>query len=54
MLFKEGVGVPQDYAEAAIWLQMAAEQGNAEAQSELGVMYLQGEGVQQSETNLRG
>ena len=30
----QGDGVPEDYAEAVRWYQMAAEQGHAEAQSQ--------------------
>jgi hypothetical protein len=39
--------MPQDYTEAAKWLNMAAEQGNASAQMMLGVMYEKGQGVPQ-------
>ena len=35
----------QDYAEAVKWYRKAAEQGIAEAQYNLGVMYANGEGV---------
>jgi hypothetical protein len=45
-LFSQG-GVPQDYAAAASWSRKAAEQGYAEAQYNLGVMYLNGLGVRQ-------
>lgn len=38
-------GVPQDYAEAEKWYRKAAEQGFAEAQANLGVMYFTGLGV---------
>jgi hypothetical protein len=37
--------VKRDYAEAARWLQKAAEQGNSAAQVFLGAAYLKGEGV---------
>ena len=37
----------QDYAEAARWYRKAAEQGNAIAQTNLGTMYFQGQGVPQ-------
>ena len=43
----KGQGVPQDYAEAVKWYRKAAEQGNAEAQSNLGMMYYAGQGVPQ-------
>ena len=42
-----GDGVPQDYVEAAAWYRLAAEQGNASAQNNLGFMYATGEGVPQ-------
>src|SRR5947209_13490604 len=32
----------QDYVEAVRWYRLSAEQGNAEAQNDLGVMYLDG------------
>jgi TPR repeat protein len=34
-----------DYAEAAKWFHLAAGQGRADAQSNLGVMYAEGDGV---------
>jgi TPR repeat protein len=37
--------VPQDYAEAAQWYRKAADQGNAEAQGNLGSLYEDGRGV---------
>ena len=37
----------QDYAEAVKWYRKAAEQGEANAQSNLGVMYYNGHGVRQ-------
>ena len=40
----------QDYAEAMHWYRKAAEQGNAIAQFNLGVMYSNGEGVRQDQT----
>jgi hypothetical protein len=42
-------GVEPDYAEAAIWYRRAADQGMAEAQYNLGVMYQDGLGVEQSD-----
>jgi hypothetical protein len=39
--------VPQDYAEAMRWYRLAAEQGDADAQGNLGVMYDTGTGVPQ-------
>jgi TPR repeat protein len=40
-----GKGVPKDYAEAVKWYRLAAAQGNANAQLNLGVMYANGHGV---------
>ena len=44
-------GVKQDYVEAARWYRAAAEQGHADAQFCLGVMYRNGQGVAQSDAN---
>ena len=44
-LYQNGQGVQQNYNEAAKWFRMAAEQGNAYAQSKLGVLYFKGKGV---------
>ena len=41
-------GVAQDHAEAAKWFRLAAEQGLAQAQFNLGVLYYGGEGVEQN------
>jgi hypothetical protein len=46
-MYARGQGVPQNYAEAVRWYRLAAEQGNAPAQNNLGVMYAKGEGVPQ-------
>ena len=43
--YRNGKGVPQDYAEAVKWYRLAAAQGNAGAQSNLGIMYDNGQGV---------
>ena len=45
--YDTGEGVPQDYAEAVKWYRLAAEQGYAAAQFNLGVGYANGEGVPQ-------
>ena len=45
--YDRGEGVPQDYAQAALWYRKAAEQGDARAQYNLGVMYANGQGVSQ-------
>jgi TPR repeat protein len=42
-----GHGVPQDYAQAAVWFRKSAERGLAESQSALGFMYEHGYGVPQ-------
>ena len=46
-MYTNGAGVPQDYGEARRWYRMAAEQGLAEAQSSLGLIYDNGTGVPQ-------
>ncbi len=46
-MYSEGKGVPKDCAEAVGWWRKAAEQGNAKAQYNLGLMYDNGEGVPQ-------
>ena len=49
VMYDNGEGVPQDYAEAVKWYQLAAEQGHAKAQNNLGVMYAKGRGVEQDD-----
>lgn len=44
-MYSKGLGVSQDYATAVQWYRLAAEQGNATAQLNLGVMYAEGRGV---------
>ena len=46
-MYSTGEGVPQDYAEAAVWYRRAAEQGDTSAQVNLGYMYDMGQGVAQ-------
>jgi TPR repeat protein len=41
-MYSEGEGVPQNYVEAAKWMRKAADQGDAGAQNNLGVMYAKG------------
>ena len=48
-MYFEGLGVPQNDAEAARLYRMAAEQGIAEAQFNLGIMYFTGRGVPQND-----
>jgi TPR repeat protein len=45
--YAQGLGVVQDYAEALKWYRLAAQQGSADAQSNLGLMYYNGQGVVQ-------
>ncbi len=46
-MYRDGHGVPQDYAEALKWYRKAADQGNARAQTILGFVYDTGQGVPQ-------
>ena len=43
--YQQGLGVPQDYAEAARWYRRSALQGHANARFGLGALYLAGLGV---------
>jgi TPR repeat protein len=45
-----GMGVPQDYAEAARWFRKAADQGDAHGQFLLCSLYFLGKGVPQDQT----
>mmetsp|Transcript_61816 Transcript_61816/g.139918 ORF Transcript_61816/g.139918 Transcript_61816/m.139918 type:complete len:92 (+) Transcript_61816:179-454(+) len=47
-MYEHGLGVIQSYKEALVWYRKAADQGDAHAQCNLGVMYLKGQGVVQS------
>jgi uncharacterized protein len=40
-----GRGVPQDFAQALVWLRKATDQGYARAETDLGLMYEHGQGV---------
>ena len=44
-MYQHGQGVPRDYEAAVRWYRRAAEQGDADAQNNLGVMYGKGQGV---------
>ena len=44
-----GNKVPQDDAEAAKWFRKVGDQGNADAETALGLMYLAGRGVPQND-----
>ena len=46
-MYRKGEGVTQDHQESVKWYRMAAEQGDAYAQINLGFMYWKGEGVTQ-------
>jgi TPR repeat protein len=48
LMYYNGDGVEQDYAEAVRWFRAAAEQGRASAQFSLGLMYEDGKGVLQN------
>jgi TPR repeat protein len=52
-MYDEGHGVPQDDAEALKWYRRAAEQGYAQAQFNLGVMYARGEADDGRQDNVR-
>ncbi len=45
LLYSNGQGVPQDYAEALKWYRKSAEQGDAAGQAMLGWMYNKGKGI---------
>ena len=47
VLYDKGLGVPQDYAQAAQWYLKAANQNNTYAQFILGFLYDKGQGVPQ-------
>ena len=49
-MYQNGLGAPQDYAEALKWYHLAAAQGHASAQYNLGVMYDMGQGVAQDKS----
>jgi TPR repeat protein len=44
-MYAKGEGVSKDSTEAVKWFRKAVDQGNAQAQLNLGVMYFLGEGV---------
>ena len=47
-MYNRGRGVPQNYSQATDWFRKAAEQGDAYAQYNLGLMYFNGEGLPQN------
>ena len=48
-MYLDGDGVPQNDAEAVRWYRLAADQGHADAQYNLGVRYANGRGVPQDD-----
>ena len=48
-MYRKGKLVPRNYAEAAKWYRLAAEQGDAHAQFNLGASYTAGRGVPQND-----
>ena len=48
-MYVKGEGVPKDYKTALKWFKLAAKQGDAGAQYNLGVMYEKGQGVPQDD-----
>jgi TPR repeat protein len=44
-MYANGEGVAKDEGKAVEWFKKAADQGNVDAQNNLGVMYYTGEGV---------
>ena len=46
VMYHQGVGVKQDFAEAIKWYQKAAEHSNTKAQLNLGILYDMGKGVE--------
>ena len=49
LMYVNGRGVTQDYAQAVVWFRKAADQGNALGQYNLGVAYKDGNGVPQDD-----
>jgi TPR repeat protein len=46
-MYGKGLGVPKDPGEAIKWYRLAAEQGHASAQNNLGLLLANGEGAPQ-------
>jgi TPR repeat protein len=46
-MYDNGQGVVQDDKQAVKWARLAAEQGHAKTQNNLGIMYAKGQGVVQ-------
>lgn len=49
-LYRQGLGVTQDFARAAQWYRRAADSGLPQAQANLAMMYLRGQGVREDPT----
>ena len=49
-MYNNGQGVAQNYTEAVKWYRLAADQGNAGAQTNIGHLYSDGKGVAQNYT----
>lgn len=49
MMYANGMGIPQDYEQAELYIRRAAEAGFAAAQGNLGMMYAEGKGVPQDD-----
>ena len=49
-MYANGQGIPKDEYEAVKWFRKAAEQGDATAQFNLGIMYYNGQGVTQDDS----
>jgi TPR repeat protein len=47
-MYDNGLGVTQDHAQAVAWYEKAAEQGDAIAQYNLGLMYVRGQGIRKN------
>ena len=53
LLYYNGWGVPQDYAQAREWFEKAAAAGHAMAMRYLGLLYYNGQGVAQDYARAR-
>ena len=49
-MYTKGQGVAQDFEKALKWYRMAVEQGDGQAQFNLGVLYWNGQGVAKDPT----
>ncbi len=46
-MYGHGRGVPQDYKLSSSWFHLAAEQGDAQSQHNIGIAYYKGDGLVQ-------